>query len=62
MDEYNGTFRSTNQLFSAYAKFPYDVPNQNEELETVSTTVEYRTKDYYDYLGPNMFVLTPLES
>ena len=57
MEEYNDeTFRSTNQLFSAYAKCPYVVAKQNEELETLSTTVENQTKDYSDYLGPNLFV------
>ena len=57
MEEYNDeTFRSTNQLFSLYTKCPYVVANQNEELKTTSTTVENQTKDYYDYLGPNLFV------
>ena len=55
MENNNDNFRSSNKLFSAYTKNPYTVPNPDDVIEISSEVVE-QSKEYDDYLGPNLFV------
>ena len=56
MEDNNNNFRSTNKLFSAYNKSPYSVPNENDEEIEIPSEIEEQSKEYKDYLGPNLFV------
>ena len=37
-------------------KSPYTVPNPDDEVTEIPSELEKQSKEYDDYLGPNLFV------
>ena len=56
MENNKDNFRSTNKLFSAYTKCPYTVPSSNDDVTEITSEIDEQSKEYADYLGPNLFV------
>ena len=55
MENNKDNFRSSNKLFSAYTKCPYTIPSSDDVTE-ITSEIEEQSKEYADYLGPNLFV------